>query len=97
MGVNAVQEDGRRFRWSEAGWWAWEELNLRLHPCQGSAPAPVSPGSQLPPARTTYRWRPLETVANRSAPMACGPNVDQRDVAGGWHGLRGGWDPASEP
>jgi hypothetical protein len=24
----------RRFRWSEAVWWAWEELNLRLHPYQ---------------------------------------------------------------
>jgi len=23
---------GRRFGWSEAGWWAWEDLNLRLHP-----------------------------------------------------------------
>jgi hypothetical protein len=26
------ERNGRRFRWSEAGWWAWEELNLRLHP-----------------------------------------------------------------
>jgi hypothetical protein len=30
----------------------------------------------------TYRWRPLETVANRSAPMACGPNVDQVECLG---------------
>jgi hypothetical protein len=22
----------RHFHWSEAVWWAWEELNLRLHP-----------------------------------------------------------------
>ena len=61
-------------------WWAWEDLNLRPHPYQGSAPRPVSAGSRRQPARTTYRWRPLETVANRSAPMACGPNVDQA-----WH------------
>jgi hypothetical protein len=67
----------KRFRWSEAIWWAWEDLNLRLHPYQRSAHGPVSAGSRLPPARTTYRWRPLETVANRSGPMACGPNVDQ--------------------
>jgi hypothetical protein len=43
-----------------------------------------------------YRWRPLETARNRSAPMACGPNVDQaRPLAGaaalrvadlGWQG-----------
>src|SRR5215207_3847971 len=25
---------------------------------------------------TTYRWRPLETVTNRSVRMGCGPNVD---------------------
>jgi hypothetical protein len=47
------------------------------HPYQGSAREPVSAGSRLQPARTTYRWRPLETVGNRSAPMACGPDVDQ--------------------
>jgi hypothetical protein len=70
-------EVDQRFCWSEAIWWAWEDLNLRLHPYQGSAHAPVSAGSSLQPARTTYRWRPLETVANRSAPMGCGPNVDQ--------------------
>jgi hypothetical protein len=27
---------GRHSRWSEAGWWAWEDLNLRLHPYQQS-------------------------------------------------------------
>jgi hypothetical protein len=27
-----VQEAGPRFPWSGAGWWAWEELNLLLHP-----------------------------------------------------------------
>jgi hypothetical protein len=59
------------------GWWACQDLNLGPHPYQGSAPGPVCAGSRLPPARTTYRWRPLETVANRSAPMGCGPNVDQ--------------------
>src|SRR5512133_2410110 len=32
MGIDSVQETGRRFGWSEAGWWAWEDLNLRLHP-----------------------------------------------------------------
>jgi hypothetical protein len=32
MGVDAVLEAGRRFGWSEPVWWAWEDLNLRLHP-----------------------------------------------------------------
>jgi hypothetical protein len=27
---------GQRFGCSEAGWWAWEDLNLRLHPYQQS-------------------------------------------------------------
>jgi hypothetical protein len=36
MGVDAVLEAGRRFRCSEAESWAWEELNLRLHPYQQS-------------------------------------------------------------
>src|SRR5215218_1692489 len=64
-------------------WWACQDLNLGPHPYQGSAPGPVSAGSRLQPARTTYRWRPLETAANRSAPMACGPNVDQARPAYG--------------
>jgi hypothetical protein len=38
------------------------------------------------------RWRPLETVANRSAPMACGPNVDQAHRARGGSGAAPG-DP----
>src|SRR5215204_3982761 len=63
-------------------WWACQDLNLGPHPYQGSAPGPVSAGWRLPPARTTYRWKPLETVANRSAPMACGPNVDQVEYLG---------------
>src|SRR5215211_9551505 len=33
-GNRLSQENGRRFGWSEAGWWAWEDLNLRLHPYQ---------------------------------------------------------------
>jgi hypothetical protein len=37
----------------------------------------------LLPGRPTHRLRPLETTGNRSAPMACGPNVDQ-----GWRGGR---------
>jgi hypothetical protein len=49
-----------------------QDLNLGPHPYQGSAPGPVSPGS--PPA-TWANDAPLETVANRSVPMACGPNV----------------------
>src|SRR5215207_3859792 len=65
------------------GWWACQDLNLGPHPYQGSAREPVSAGSRLQPARMISRWRPLETVANRSAPMACGPNVDQtRPLAG---------------
>jgi hypothetical protein len=54
-----------------------QRLNLGPHPYQGSARGPVSPASHRRPAQTTDRWRPLETVANRSVPMACGPNVDQ--------------------
>jgi hypothetical protein len=30
------QPQGGRYRWSEAGLWAWEDLNLRLHPYQQS-------------------------------------------------------------
>jgi hypothetical protein len=51
-------------------------------------PGPVSAGPHLRPARTTYRWRPLETVANRSAPMGCGPNVDQARPHAGAAALR---------
>jgi len=35
-GADSVLEAGLRFRWSEAEWWAWEDLNLRLHPYQQS-------------------------------------------------------------
>jgi hypothetical protein len=35
-GADSVLEAGLRFRWSEAEWWAWEDLNLRLHPYQVS-------------------------------------------------------------
>src|SRR5215218_1302664 len=31
-GADSVLEAGRRFRWSEAEWWAWEDLNQRPHP-----------------------------------------------------------------
>jgi hypothetical protein len=41
MGVDAVLEAWRRFGWSEDGWWAWEDLNLRLHP-QVRSPAAVA-------------------------------------------------------
>jgi hypothetical protein len=55
----------------------------RPHPSQGSAPGLVSPGWHPRPGRTMYRRRPLETARNGSAPMACGPNVDQaRPLAG---------------
>jgi hypothetical protein len=46
-------------------WWAWEDLNLRLHPYQGSAPGLVSPGSFLRPGRMMHRWRPLRTARLR--------------------------------
>jgi hypothetical protein len=42
----------------------------------------VAQGSHLVTAKM-YRWRPLRTARNRSAPMGCGPNVDQaRPLAG---------------
>ena len=72
----------RRLRWS-GRWWACQDLNLGPHPYQGSARRPVPPGRDLLPGRPTHRLRPLETTGNRSAPMACGPNVDQ-----GWRGGR---------
>jgi hypothetical protein len=62
-----------RFCWSEAGWWAWEDLNLRPHPYQRSSPGPDSQDgtsdlrNDLPPV----------TAAYRSAPIGCGPNMDQ--------------------
>jgi hypothetical protein len=82
-------------------------LNLGPHPYQGSTPGPVSPGLHLPPGRSMYGWRPLETARNRSAPMAGGPNVDQvRSPAGaaalriadlGWQGRPPPTAPTSEP
>jgi hypothetical protein len=87
--------------------WAWLDLNQRPHPYQGSAPGLVSPGWDLRPGRTMYGWRPLETARNRSAPMACGPNVDQaRSLAGaaalriadlGWQGDPRRLPPTSDP
>ena len=69
----------------------------------GFCPGPISRGWHVRPARTTYRWRPLETVTNRSAPMACGPNVDQARPARGGSGAprrgpcRGKGDPRRLP
>jgi hypothetical protein len=89
----AIERDhGRAFPQVNAVSWAWLDLNQRPHPYQGSAPEPVSPGSRLRPGRTTYRRTPLETVANRSAPMACGPNVDRPR-----HAARGQRRSASRP
>jgi hypothetical protein len=91
MGVRPQRGPGRqrarparRRQRSELRRWLWacQDLNLGPHPYQGSAPGPVTAGSRLPPARTTYRWRPLETVANRLDPMGCGPNVDQPRAGG---------------
>jgi hypothetical protein len=45
-GVDAVLEAGPRFRCSEAESWAWEELNLRLHPETKIARVPT--GSAAP-------------------------------------------------
>ena len=82
-GATANEETtAERFHSSGPDWWAWLDLNQRPHPYQGSAPGPVSAGSRLQPVRTTYRWRPPETVADRSVPLACGPNVDQGSVLG---------------
>jgi hypothetical protein len=47
----------------------------------GFCPRAFYAGWRLQPGRPTHRLRPLETVANRSAPMACGPNVDQTATA----------------
>ena len=83
--------------------WAWLDLNQRPHPYQGSAPELVSPGWDLRPGRTMYGWRPLETTRNRSAPMACGPTVDQARPARGGSGaprrgpLAGKGDPRRLP
>jgi hypothetical protein len=66
-------------------------LGRRPHPYrQGSVPGPVSPGSA--PA-TWANDVALGTVANRSVPMACGPNVDQACPARGGSGAprHGSW------
>jgi hypothetical protein len=81
-GVDQERNERRRLQGRDAltcwvGWWACQDLNLGPHPYQGSAPGLVSPGWHLRPGRTMYRWRPLETVRNRSTPMACGSDVDQ--------------------
>jgi hypothetical protein len=54
-------------------WRACQDLNRGPHPYQGSAPGLFAPD------RTCHlrNCEPLETAGNRSAPMACGPNVDQ--------------------
>jgi hypothetical protein len=44
---------------------AKNDSSPRCRSYQGSAPGPVSPGSQLRPAPTRYRWRPLRTARNR--------------------------------
>jgi hypothetical protein len=63
-------EDGRRGRPPPGNL----ELNPGPHLYQGSPPGIVSPRI----APTTWADDvPLETVTNRSAPMDCGPNVDQ--------------------
>ncbi len=79
-GWRPLRRNDQRFGWSEAVWWAWLDLNQRPHPYQGSAQGMFPPGLQRWPARTTCRWRPLETVRNRSEPMGCGPNVDQAQL-----------------
>jgi hypothetical protein len=58
----------------------------KAHPYQGSAHRLVFPGWHLRPGRTMNCWRPLETVTNRSAPMACGPDMDQAHPARGGSG-----------
>jgi hypothetical protein len=78
-GPRTAAEGGRPQVRGPAGCWrkAPADWSRRPHPYQGSAHRLVSPGWHLRPGRTMDRWRPLETVANRSGPMACGPNVDQ--------------------
>jgi hypothetical protein len=50
-----LKSSWQRFRWSGTALWAWEDLNLRPHPYQGSPPWLVSPGSHLPPGLTMDR------------------------------------------
>src|SRR5215218_7570948 len=53
----------------------------------------VLPGSLFPQDRIgdLHQEAPLETIANHSVPMACGPNVDQaRPARGGSGAPRGG-------
>ena len=52
----------------------------------GFCPAACSPRKRPATWATDAPLRPLETAGNRSAPMACGPNVDQ-----GWRGGRVAW------
>ena len=76
------READQRFRWSRrvVGLPGLEPGTSSL---SGFCPAACSPRKRLATWATTHRLRPLETTGNRSAPMACGPNVDQ-----GWRGGR---------
>jgi hypothetical protein len=52
---------GWRFGWSEAGWWAWEDLNLRPHPETKIARVPM--GSAAPRAELGRAHRFSSLVA----------------------------------
>ena len=53
--------------------WTWLDLNQRPHPHQGSAHGLVSPGWNLRPGRTMYRWRPLRTARPVGSRRFSGP------------------------
>jgi hypothetical protein len=56
----ATKNKGERFRWSEAGWWAWEELDLRLHPETKIARVPTGSAAREPSlARHAVRFSSL--------------------------------------
>ena len=87
-GDRAAQQDHLRRRQVPLERHHRSRTSDRMHPYQGSPPGLVFSESHLPPARTTYRWRLLDTVANRSTPMGCGPNVDQAALRRSSCGLR---------
>jgi hypothetical protein len=60
------ERNGRRFRWSEAGWWAWEELNLRLHPYQQSRAQRCADG-RFPRSLATGRSEVMRSIH----PLVC--------------------------
>jgi hypothetical protein len=89
-GPKVVQRGSRRPLGKRFRWWARQDLNLGTSSLSEICAWACFP--RIVPA-TWANDAPLETATNRSAPMGCGPNVDQARPARGGSGAprRGPW------